>query len=124
MNEADVIITVMPDYGMGPYAWEKPSSDKTPYVGICIATAVDKLETEDGTTITEALHAAFVSWTGDFEQFAEKPDFDWRAFHSRGIDLSQKLKFELGKCFQVVYHKPFEDPDHEVDAYIDITGAA
>ena len=124
MNEAEVIITVMPDYGMGPYAWEKPSSDKTPYVGICIATAVDKLETEDGTTITEALHAAFVSWTGDFEQFAEKPDFDWRAFHSRGIDLSQKLKFELGKCFQVVYHKPFGDPDHEVDAYIDITGAA
>ena len=124
MTEAEVIITVMPDYGMGPYAWEKPSNDKTPYVGICIATAVDKLETEDGTTITDALHAAFVTWTGDFEQFAEKPDFDWNGFHTRGIVLSQNLKLELGKRFKVVYHKPFEDPGHEVDAYTDISGAA
>ena len=124
MNEAEVTITVMPDYGMGPYAWEKPASDQTPYVGLCIATVVDKLETEDGTTITDALHAEFVAWTGDFEQFAQKPDFDWKAFHTRGTDLSHRLKMELGNRFMVVYHKPFEDPEHEVDAYVEITGAA
>ncbi len=124
MIEADVVITVMPDYGMGPYAWEKPSTDKTPYVGLCIGTAVDKLETKDGTTITDALHADFVEWTGDFEQFAEKVDFDWNAFHARGIQLSQLLKTELGQRFRVVYHKPFEDPEHEVNVYIDIAGAA
>ena len=124
MTEPKMVITVMPDYGMGPYAWEKPSIDKTPYVGLCVATAVDKLETEDGTTITDALHALFVAWTGDFEQFAEKPDFDWKAFHSQGIGLSERLKAELGNRFRVVYHKPFEDPEHEIDAYIEITSAA
>ena len=124
MIEAEVIITVMPDYGIGPYAWEKPASDQTPYIGLCIATAVDKLEAEDGTTITDALHSEFVAWTGDFEQFAESPEFDWKAFHARGVHLSHRLKRELGVRFRVVYHKPFEDPEHEVDAYVEITGAA
>jgi hypothetical protein len=124
MIEAKVVITVMPDYGMGPYAWEKPASDHTPYVGLCVATAVDKLETEDGTTITDELHAAFVEWTGDFEQFAERPEFDWKAFHVRGAELSHRLKLELGKRFRVLYHKPCEDPEHEVDAYVEITSAA
>ena len=124
MNETEVIITVMLDYGMAPYAWEKPASDQTPYVGLCIATAVDKLETDDGTTITDALHAAFVAWTGDFEQFAERRDFDWKTFHVRGKDLSHRLKLELGERFKVLYHKPFEDPEHEVDAYVEIASAA
>jgi hypothetical protein len=124
MIEAEAIITVMPDYGMGPYAWEKSASDQTPYVGLCIATAVDKLETEDGTTITDDLHAGFVAWAGDFEQFAETPEFDWKAFHARGADLSRRLKLELGRPFRVVYHKPFEDPAHEVDAYVEITDGA
>ena len=124
MTEPDVIITIMPDYGMGPYAWEKPASDETPFIGLCIATAVDKLETEDGTTITDALHAEFVEWTGDFEQFAEQPKFDWKSFHARGLSLSNRLKQELGNRFKVVYHKPFEDPEHEVNAYVVIAGAA
>jgi hypothetical protein len=124
MNQATVTITVMPDYGMGPYAWEKPASDQTPYVGLCIATAVNKLETEDGTTITDNLHVEFVAWTGDFEQFAERPNFDWSRFHVRGKDLSHRLKLELGERFKVLYHKPFEDPEHEVDAYVEISSAA
>jgi hypothetical protein len=124
MIEAEVVITVMPDYGMGPYAWEKPATDETQYVGLCIATAVDKLETEDGTTITDDLHAGFVAWTGDFEQFAERPEFDWKAFHARGADLSRRLKLELGQRFRVIYCKPFEDPEHEVDPCLEITGAA
>ena len=124
MIEAEVIITVMPDYGIGPYAWEKPAADQTLYVGLCIATAVDKLETADGTTITDDLHAEFMAWTGDFEQFTERPGFDWKAFHVRGVDLSHRLKLELGKRFRVAYHKPFEDPEHEIDAYVEITGAA
>ena len=124
MTDFEVIITVMPDYGMGPYAWEKPASDQTPYIGLCIATAVDKLETEDGTTITDALHAHFAVWTGDFEQFAEKPEFNWKAFHTCGTYLSHRLKAQLGARFRVVYHKPCEDPEHEVNAYVEINGAA
>jgi hypothetical protein len=124
MVESEMIITVMPDYGLGPYAWEKPVSDQTPYVGLCVATAVDKLETEDGTTITDELHAEFVAWTGEFEQFAARSDFDWKAFHARGAFLSRRLKLELGHRFRVVYHKPFEDPEHEVNAYVEITASA
>lgn len=95
LTNAEVTITITPDDGMGPYAWEKPASDQTPYVGVCIATAVDPFLTEDGTTITEALHADFVAWTEDFEQFAEQPAFDWKAFHTRGTSLSHRLRLKL-----------------------------
>ncbi len=124
LTNAEVTITITPDYGMGPYAWEKPASDQTPYVGVCIATAVDPFLTEDGTTINEALHAAFVAWTEDFEQFAEQPAFDWKAFHTRGTSLSHRLRLELGERFRVVYCKPFEDPAHAVDAEVEIVVSA
>jgi hypothetical protein len=118
------IITVMPDYGMGPYAWEKPVTDETPYVGICIATEFDKLETEDGTTVSDELHIQFCEWTGKLERFAEQPQFDWKSFHQQGIKLSQILSRELGARFRVVYHKPCEDPNHEIETYVAIAGDA
>ena len=114
----------MPDYGMGPYAWQKPSSDQSSYVGQCIATATDGFEAEDGTKISAALEAAFNDWTGQFEQFAERPDFDWEDFHLRGVNLSARLKRELGPRYRVVYHKPCEDPGREIDEYTEITSDA
>jgi hypothetical protein len=90
-------------------------------VGICIATATDGLETEEGTKISAALEAAFDEWTGVFEQFAERSDFDWTLFHEQGIALSRRLKIELGQDYRVVYHKPCEDPGRETDEYTEIT---
>ena len=124
MSVAEVTITVMPDYGMGPYAWEKPSSDHSPYVGICIATATDGFEAEDGTKISPALEAEFNEWTAQFEQFAERVEFDWETFHRQGINLSKKLKSELGSRYEVVYHKPSEDPNREINEYTAIVGDA
>ena len=117
-------ITVMPDYGMGPYAWQKPASDSSPYVGICIATATDGFEADDGKKIGAELEAEFNEWTAQFEQFAEHPDFDWDSFHCIGLNLSRKLKAALGSNYRVVYHKPCEDPNREANEYTEIASDA
>jgi hypothetical protein len=110
----------MPDYGFGPYAWQKSASDSSPLVGQCIATAVDGFEAEDGTIISSELQDEFADWTAQFEQFAEKPDFDWPAFHHKGLSLSKKLKRELGPRYRVSYHKPCEDPGREIGEYTEV----
>ena len=118
---ANHTITVMPDYGMGPYAWQKPNTDDSTYVGICIATATDGFEAEDGTKISGTLESEFNEWTAKFEQFADRPGFDWEAFHSQGLKLSRQLKHELGPNYKVLYHKPCEDPNRETQEYTEIT---
>ncbi len=124
MQQPKFVITVMADYGFGPYAWQKPASDCSTLVGECIGTAVDGFETDDGTTISASLQADFSNWTAQFEQFAEKPGFDWPAFHRRGLNLSKRLKGELGHSYRVSYHKPCEDPECEVNEYIEVTSDA
>ncbi len=124
MQQPKFLITVMPDYGLGPYAWQKPASDRSTLVGQCIGTAANGFETEDGTTISASLQADFADWTAQFEQFAEKPGFDWPAFHRLGLSLSTTLKHELGPSYRVSYYKPCEDPEHENDEYTEITGDA
>lgn len=120
MIEPKHLIAVMPDYGMGPYAWQKSASDTSTLIGMCIATAVGGFETDDGTTISLELQAGFADWTAQFEQFAEGPNFDWSAFHQEGLSLSQKLKRELGPSYRVSYHKPCEDPAREINEFTEI----
>jgi hypothetical protein len=124
MSQATQLVTIMPDYGFGPYAWEKPATDQSSLIGQCIATAVDGFESEDGTTISDSLQADFAAWTEQFERFAEKPGFDWSAFHRLGMELSHRLKHELGSRYRVVYHKPVEDPNYEIEAYVEVLGDA
>jgi hypothetical protein len=116
-TSADYTLTVMPDYGNGPYAWLKSSKDTTQYVGQCVATAVHGFELDDGTTISPQLQGQFSEWTAEFECRAHKPGFPWVAFHLQGIELSRRLKQELGPNYRVIYLKPCEDPDREVDEY-------
>jgi hypothetical protein len=60
-----------------------------------------------------------MQWAIDFEnkvtiseeQFAE--NWNWPAFHHRGIELSRCLKQELGAAYRVVYVKSGEDPDSQ-----------
>jgi hypothetical protein len=122
MRQPKYLITVMPDYGFGPYAWQKPASDCSTLVGQCIGTAVDGFETEDGTAISGGLQADFSEWTAQFEKFAEGPGFDWPAFHRLGHNLSKRLKRELGPSYRVSYHKPCEDPGCELDEHTEISG--
>ena len=69
-------------------------------------------------------HISFSDWTAQFEQFAEKPGFDWPAFHRVGFKLSKRLKQELGPSYRVSYHKPCEDPRRNVEECTEIPSDA
>jgi hypothetical protein len=106
-------ITIMADFGFGPYAWLKDAADETDYVEINIAnlkTGMTDLK------ISKQLEADFAKWIGRFERDAlDNPDFPWSSFHEEGISLSCRLREELGDAFNVLYVKPFEDPQHQTD---------
>ena len=104
------IITIMADFGFGPYAWLKNASDETDYVGINIANRETGMTEFD---ISEQLERDFAQWIDRFEQGALKDDFPWESFHQEGIQLSKRLKDEVGEIANVVCVKPTEDPDHE-----------
>lgn len=105
-------ITIMADFGFGPYAWLKDASDQTDYVGLKIAdrkTGMTKFH------VSKLLDADFAQWIDRFERYAlDNPGFDWKTFHREGILLAKRLKQEVGNLANVLYVKPAEDPDHGV----------
>ena len=109
----DKTITIMADFGFGPYAWLKDAADESDYVGINIANL------KTGMTdfkISKQLEADFAKWIDRFERDAlDNPDFPWSSFHEEGICLSRRLKEEVGDATNVLYVKPFEDPQHQTD---------
>ena len=114
---ANPTYTIMPDYGMSPYAWlQRPPSGRHHGVGgICADSAGWRGEQP----ISQALHGAFMAWAHTFESAPRNhdgsPDLDWPAFHARGIALAQRLKAKLRGAALVVYEKPQVDPDHRRD---------
>jgi hypothetical protein len=106
-------ITIMADFGNGPYAWNKDSSDKTTNVGGNIADAVGGFY--GFIEISKELENDLASWVLEFERDYEKEPFDWRAFNERGIELSRRLKREVKDAFDVAYSFPWEDPVHGRD---------
>jgi hypothetical protein len=105
------MITIMPDYGMGPYAWQKDASDTSTGVGANIADAVSGFKYTEY-KVSKALEAEFAEWIGLFGNHGPKPGFDWDSFHRRGIALARRLKAELGDQVRVVYDTPVEDPSY------------
>ena len=85
----DKTITIMADFGFGPYAWLKDAADESDYVGINIANL------KTGMTdfkISKQLEADFAKWIDRFERGAlDNPDFPWSSFHEEGIRLSRRL---------------------------------
>lgn len=107
----DKTITIMADFGFGPYAWLKDASDASDYVGINIANSHTGMTKFD---ISDSLQKDFAYWIGRFERNAlDNPGFPWASFHEEGLALSHRLKEEIGEAANVVYVKPYEDPDHE-----------
>jgi hypothetical protein len=106
-------VTIMADFGFGPYAWLKDAADETDYVGINIAnlkTGMTDLR------ISKQLESDFTKWIERFERDAlDNPNFPWSSFHEAGISLSYRLKEEVGDAVNVLYVKPFEDPQHQTD---------
>ena len=111
LMKPDKTITIMADFGFGPYAWLKGASDESDYVGINIANNHTGMTEFD---ISDRLQKDFADWIGRFERGAlDNPAFTWASFHREGLALSRRLKEEIGEAANVVYVKPFEDPDHE-----------
>lgn len=97
----------MPDYA-GAYAWIKDHDSSL--VGGMIAS---RYGWSAKPNISDGLHDKFCDWQELFEQHDEA--MDWEGFHLRGLQLSFWLKDEVGAALDVVYQKPYEDPQREID---------
>ncbi len=102
-------ITVMPDFGNGPWAW-LTEDRATQGVGPCIADATCGMP---GFGLSKELEEDFAEWVIDFERNCEREGFDWDDFHMRGMALAKRLRREVDSAYVVVYEKPMEDPDCE-----------
>jgi hypothetical protein len=110
---AGKVITIMADFGNGPYAWLKEDSDARSGVGVNIADALCGFG--GMFPVSAELETDFAEWVVFFERCHDLPAFDWSEFHVRGMALALRLNHELGGTFRVVYDKPFEDPFHAAD---------
>lgn len=111
-------ITIMADFGNGPYAWIKDASDESRWVGGNIADAVSGFGKKYG--VPAELEKQFAAWVIRFERECNNPTFDWNDFHGEGVALSQHLKQVLGDAYRVVYVKPREDPNHGINRRTEI----
>lgn len=110
------ILTVMPDFGSGPYLWliENSTLDCS-LVGGNIASTGYWSSKPSLSHVSQELREDFDDWITQFELYSEFPRFKWSLFHQRGLILAQRLKNQVGDKFIVRYVKPVEDPNHEQD---------
>jgi len=111
------IYTIMPDIGMGEYAWMKKGDESSNGIGSNVGDAYGWYGNH---LISNELASEFVAWTIEFERETrptpeENTAFDWSKFHARGLALCWQLKTELGADVTVIYEKPIEDPNCRVD---------
>ena len=110
------ILTVMPDYGGGPYLWLiENSTPDCSLVGGNIGSDGYWASEPSLSHVTQELREDFEDWVTQFGLYAELPHFKWEWFHQRGLILAQRLKNQVGDKFIVRYVKPCEDPNHEQD---------
>jgi hypothetical protein len=72
--------------------------------------------------VSKELEADFAEWIRQFEcdSWGHFETFPWQEFHRRGIELSTRLKREIGSAARVRYLKPSEDPNWQVEAIVEI----
>ncbi|MFM8444414.1 MAG: hypothetical protein ACKN9W_13895 [Methylococcus sp.] len=111
------ILTVMPDYGNAPFLWRVKEPHDTS-VGGCYC---DGTYWDETFPMSEGLWRKFADWAIEFDRTAfysdkfDASDWDWTAYHARGLQLSRWLKEEVGDAYRIVYEKPGEDPGSRVD---------
>ena len=116
------VLTVMVDYGNAPFLWLVESPDQ----GGVGPNLCDGSFWDDSFPMSEGLWRKFADWAIEFDRTAfysdafNADDWDWPAFHARGLQLSRWLKEEVGTAYRVVYDKPFEDPNHRIDERTEI----
>ena len=90
-------ITIMADFGNGPYAWLRDGKARGGYVEPNIADAVAGFCGRDGVPVT--LEAQFSNWIRRFETEYDKPAFDRALFHAEGIVLVRSLRRAIGSAY-------------------------
>jgi hypothetical protein len=114
-RDASPILTVMPDFGSGPFLWINREGDYYRGVG---GNCCDSVSRCDNHPMSDALFDAFSKWIAEFETApwvgwaSGGLDLNWPDFHTRGLALAKRLKIEVGAAFRVIYEKPAEDPAH------------
>lgn len=117
------VLTVLAEYGNAPFLWLVDQPGQGGVGGnICDGSFWDD-ELEG--PMSEGLWRKFADWAIEFDRagfylegFVEDfdiSDWDWMAFHARGLRLSRWLKDEVGDAYRVVYCKPWEDPNHSIE---------
>lgn len=116
------ILTIMVDYGNAPFLWQVNRPEQWGIGGnICDGTYWD-----ESFPMSEGLWQKFADWAIEFDRTAffsdsfDDSDWDWIAFHARGLQLSRWLKEEVGDAYHVIYMKPIEDPNARIDKRTEI----
>ena len=110
-------LTLIVDYGNTPFLCLVDAPDRAG-IGrnICDGTGWD-----DGCPMSEGLWRKFADWAMDFDRTLFYSDdfdssgWDWAAFHEHGIQLTHRLKVEVGNAYSVICQKPGEDPNGRMD---------
>jgi len=116
------ILTVLPEYGNAPFLWIVTAPEQRG-VGpnLCDGTCWDETH-----PMSEGLWQKFADWAIEFDHTAfynddyDASDWDWDAFHERGLQLTRWLKEEIGDAYRVIYMKPGEDPNSELEGRTEI----
>ena len=117
------ILTVLPEVG-GPFIWivERPDQGG---VGPCLC---DTMGWDEMLPLSEGLFLKFWDWEVALDSAIKDAgygddlgdDWNWPAFHARGMQLSCWLKEEVGVAYRVVYMKASEDPNRRIDERTEI----
>lgn len=111
------ILTVMVDYGNAPFLWLVASPDH----GGVGPNLCDGSYWDETFPLSEGLWRKFADWAIEFDrtpfylEHFDSSDWDWTAYHARGLQLAHWLKEEVGDAYRVVYQKPSEDPGFLVE---------
>ncbi len=112
------ILTVLPEYGNAPFLWIVTTPEQRG-VGPNIS---DGNWWDENQPMSEGLWQKFADWVNEFDRselyYSNYPasDWDWEAFHERGLQLTRWLKEDVGDAYRVIYLKPGEDPNRALDS--------
>ncbi|MDR2689742.1 MAG: putative molybdenum carrier protein [Azoarcus sp.] len=113
---SEIHYTIMPEYG-GVYDWIKAEGTDRP--------DLDRIrDWQLKHPISDGLHRAFLAWLREFGRApvdsAGIADMDWLRFNDIGIDLTRRVKMELGDAARVFYVKAYEDPNGYLNERVEI----
>lgn len=102
------VVTIMADFGNGPYAWLREPGEKDAGVGGNIADAVAGFC--GILPVSPGLEGDFARWAIAFENGYDDPHFNWALFNATGMVLTQRLADEVGASHRFFYVRASEDP--------------